>query len=1000
MYQQIDAAMIRMSVFPLTSTTPSWPGESATLEQIRTWLEEVWADLPRAEAIGHAAPLLTNAVRTAIDGTARPARVRRTGRAVARYLVRMRYRATPFGLFAGSTTVRFGQEAHVHRGSRHRAYACADSTWLHEITAALVHDPAVLPHLTVVTDPTCTVRGARIVVANQPGTDGPTDTSLRRTRAAETALGIARSPVQVRDLVDKLHAGYPDTPKPVVQEMVRDLVSHRVLLTGLQPPMTCTDTLGHLIARLDEAGATTRTAQLRPIHRLLHQHDHAPAEDQPRLRAKAAEAMTAITRVTASPLMINVRPDCDVVLTYEVAREAERALAVMARITPYPQGSPAWSDYRARFLERYSMGSVVPVRELTDPDTGLGFPVGFRGTVLPRPVLATTSRDEHLLALAQDAALTDKREIVLTDADIEALSLGEPAQVPAHVELCFTVLAPSARALTEGRFNLSTVGLSLVAGTLTGRFLPMLEPAELAQVAAGYTALPTLTDGAVRAQISAPPLKRQTHNVGRAPLLAAEAVAIGEHNTVAALGLDDLGVTADSSRLYLVSLSSGRIIEPSVMNAVELSTATHPLVRFLSELHRSHAAILIPFAWGAAARLPFLPEVRYGRTILSGACWRLRARDVAEPREWTKHFTNWRIRYGVPRTVTVGSDDKQLRLDLDLAADRDLLRAEVDRHGTVVLHEAPEESAFAWIGHAHEVTVPFAANQRPVPPPTRGAAYVREAARIPGSTDWAYLKVYGSEARVPDVLTAHLPRLLAELEDASESWFIRYADPDAHLRVRLRLPDTDAFGRVAREVAAWAAELREEGLIHRVQWDTDQPETGRYGTAAALAAAETYFAADSTAALAQMRLAVQADLRPGATAASFVDIASGLLGSRSAGRDWLIRHLPRSDGTAAPRSAQALALRLTDDDGPRAALDDLAGGGAVGSTWTERREALVRYRQALDAQGITPSTVLPSLLHMHHNRVAGIDLDAEATCRRTARAAALSWTIRSQGAPR
>ncbi|MBD0737815.1 lantibiotic dehydratase [Streptomyces sp. CBMA29] len=1000
MYQQIDAGMIRMSVFPLTSTTPSWPGESATLEQIRTWLKEVWADVPRAEAIGHAAPLLTSAVRTAIDGTARPARLRRTGRAAARYLVRMRYRATPFGLFAGSTTVSFGQEAHVHRGSRHRAYACADATWLHEITAALEHDPAVLPRLTVVTDPTCTVRGARIVVAHQPGTDGPTDTSLRRTRAAETALGIARSPVQVRDLVDKLHAGYPDTPKPVVQEMVRDLVSHRVLLTGLQPPMTCTDTLGHLIARLDEAGATTRTAQLRPIQRLLHLHDHASTEDQPRLRAEAAEAMTAITRGTASPLMVNVRPDCDVVLPDEVAREAERALAVMARITPYPQGSPAWSDYRARFLERYSMGSVVPVRELTDPDTGLGFPVGFRGTVLPRPVLATTPRDEHLLALAQDAALTDKREIVLTDGDMEALSLGEPAQVPAHVELCFSVLALSARALTEGRFNLSTVGLSLAAGTLTGRFLPMLEPAELAQVAAGYTALPTLTDGAVRTQISAPPLKRQTHNVGRAPLLAPEALSVGEHNPDATLGLDDLGVTADSAQLYLVSLLSGRIIEPTVMNAVELSTATHPLVRFLSELHRSHAAILIPFAWGAAARLPFLPEVRYGRTILSGACWRLHARDVTEPREWTKHFTNWRIRYGVPRTVTVGSDDKQLRLDLDLAADRDLLRAEVDRHGTVVLHEAPEESAFGWIGHAHEVTVPFAANQQPVPHPTRGATYVREAARIPGSTDWAYLKVYGSEARVPDVLTAHLPRLLAELENITESWFIRYADPDAHLRVRLRLAATDAFGPVTREVAAWAAELSEEGLIHRVQWDTDQPETGRYGTGAALAAAETYFAADSTAALAQMRLAVPADLRPGVTAASFVDIASGLLGSRSAGRDWLIRHLPRSDAAPAPRPAQALALRLTDSDGPRAVLGGLAGGDAVGSTWTERREALARYRQALDAQGITPSTVLPSLLHMHHNRVAGIDLDAEATCRRTARAAALSWITRSQGVPR
>ncbi|MFF7156957.1 thiopeptide-type bacteriocin biosynthesis protein [Streptomyces sp. NPDC008139] len=1001
MYQQIDVSMIRVSLFPLTPTLPSWPGESATVEEVRTWMENVWADDARADAIDHAAPSLATAVRSAIDGTARPSRVRRAGRALARYLLRMQYRATPFGLFAGPTVVRIGQEAHVRWGSSHRAYASADATWLRDITAALEHDPAVLPYLTVVTDPTCTVRGARIVVANQPGEDGPTDTSLRRTRAAETALDIARSPIRGRDLIDKLHGGYPSTPKAVVQEMVRDLVAHRVLLTSLQPPMTCTDALGHLIVRLDEAGAAQpRTAQLRSIHRLLNRHDHAPAGDQPLLRAKATDAMTAVTRVTERPLMVNVRPDCDVILPREVVREAERALTVMARITPYPDGSPAWNDYRARFLERYSMGTVVPVRELTDPDTGLGFPVGFRGTVLPRPTLATTPRDEHLLALAQDAALTDKREIVLTEEDVEALSLGEPTQVPAHVELCFGVLAQSARALTEGRFNLSTAGLSLAAGTLTGRFLPMLEPAELARVAAGYAALPTLTDGAVRAQISAPPLKHRTHNVGRAPLLAPEAVAVGEHNPAATLDLDDLGVAADAGRLYLVSLSSGRIVEPSVMNAVELSTATHPLVRFLCELHRSHTAILIPFAWGAAARLPFLPEVRYGRTILSAACWRLRTGDLGGPASWTVRFTNWRIRYGVPRTVYVGSDDRQLRLDLDLASDRDLLQAEVDRRGAVVLHEAPDESAFGWIGHAHEVTMVFAADQQPAPAPARDATYVRGTARMPGLTDWAYLKLYGNEARVPEVLTAHLPRLLEQLETVPESWFIRYADPDAHLRIRLRLPSPDDFGAVTREVAAWAAGLRDEGLVQRVQWDTDQPETGRYGTGSALAAAETYFAADSTAALAQMRLAVPADLHPGVTAASYVDIACGLLGSPSAGHDWLVRHLLRSDGATAPRPAQALALRLTADDDPKPVLVDFAGGDSVRDAWTERREALARYRQALHAQGITPAEVLPSLLHMHHNRVAGIDPDAEATCRRTARATALSWTTRSQGAPR
>ncbi|WP_138960742.1 lantibiotic dehydratase [Streptomyces sp. YIM 121038] len=993
--------MIRTSLFPLASPIPVWPGESADVAQLRAWVEQVWADAPRAEAIGHASPLLASAVRDVVEGSAKPSRIRRTGRALARYLLRMRFRATPFGLFAGPNTAHTGQETHVHWGPLNRAFARADASWLHDITTALERDLAVLRYLTVLADPAHVVRGSRIFVMNQPGKEGPTDTSLRRTRPAEDALKLARSPIPAHVLVAKLGIEYPDASKAAIEEMVRNLVAHRVLLTELQSPMTCPDALGHLVARLDETGADVpRAARLRTVHGLLDNHDRALPEGQRDLREKATEVMTALTGVTECTLVVNVRPDCDITLPHSVVREAEKALRLMARITPYPHGSAAWKDYRTRFLERYSMGTVVPVLELTDPDTGLGFPVGYRGTVLPRPILATTPRDEHLLALAQDAALTDRREIVLTEEDIEALSLGEPTAVPAHVELCFSVFAQSTRALTEGRFTLSTVGLSLAAGTLAGRFLPMMEPADQARMAAEYATLPTLTEGAARTQISAPPLRHKTYNVGRAPLVVPEALAVGEHNPDATLDLNDLGVVADSGRLYLVSLSSGRCLEPSVMSAVELSTATHPLVRFLTEVHRSHAAILAPFAWGAAGRLPFLPEVRYGRTVLSAACWRLRARDLPDPERWAEDFTNWRVRYGVPRAVYVGSADQQLRLDLDLPSHLDLLRAELDRHFVLAVHEAPEESAYGWIGRAHEVTMSFAADQQPVPAPARRAVARRTAGRLPGATDWTYLKVYGSEARATEVLTSHLPRLLNELATSSEAWFIRYADPEAHLRVRLRLLSPDAFGAAAGTVAEWADELREEGLIQRVQWDTDQPETGRYGTGAVLAAAERYFAADTTAALAQIGLGLPADLRPGVTAASYVDIATGFLGSPGKGHTWLTQHLLRGDGATAPRPTQALVLRLTDSDDAGPALADFPRGDAVLDAWQHRREALVHYRQSLDTAGLDPSGVLPSLLHMHHNRVAGIDSDAEALCRRMARAAALAWTVRPQGVAR
>lgn len=315
-------------------------------------------------------------------------------------------------------------------------------------------------------------------------------------------------------------------------------------------------------------------------------------------------------------------------------------------------------------------------------------------------MLATTLRDEHLLTLAQDAALNDQRTVDLTEADIEALALGRPTQVPAHVALSFTVLARSLNDVEDGVFALVIKGLSLSVGITTGRFLTMLEAADFDRMAAAYSGLPTLTAGADLGQVSSPPLRVRTRNVGRAPALMPNVLSVGEYNPDATLDVDHLGVVADARRLYLVSLSTGQVIEPMVMNAVELTNATHPLVRFVSELHRSHTVTLIPFAWGAAARLPFLPEVRVGRTILSHASWRLRAADLVDGGNWASALSDWRARRSVPRTVYVGNDDQRLRLDLDLPAHHQLLRAELDRHPTVMLREAPPGTRSAgWAAH-------------------------------------------------------------------------------------------------------------------------------------------------------------------------------------------------------------------------------------------------------------------------------------------------------------
>nr|WP_220448046.1 thiopeptide-type bacteriocin biosynthesis protein [Nonomuraea diastatica] len=113
------------------------------------------------------------------------------------------------------------------------------------------------------------------------------------------------------------------------------------------------------------------------------------------------------------------------------------------------------------------------------------------------------------------------------------------------------------------------------------------------------------------------------------------------------------------------------------------------------------------------------------------------------------------------------------------------------------------------------------------------------------------LKLYCHPDRHDAILTRHLPRLVETLGSEARWWFLRYHDPDHHLRIRLTVPDHTSADAAA-EVTAWSEQVRQAGLTSRVQWDTYFPETARFGGPSAMDAAEAHFAADSATVVAQL----------------------------------------------------------------------------------------------------------------------------------------------------
>lgn len=114
-------------------------------------------------------------------------------------------------------------------------------------------------------------------------------------------------------------------------------------------------------------------------------------------------------------------------------------------------------------------------------------------------------------------------------------------------------------------------------------------------------------------------------------------------------------------------------------------------------------------------------------------------------------------------------------------------------------------------------------------------------------SEWVYFKIYTGSYIADDILVKEIRQLvgLYRKNRIADCWFfIRYADPDTHVRVRFHLIDTDQIGYVVSTFYQKLNRLVQDRIVHRIQMDTYVREIERYGEAY-IAYAEQLFCIDS-----------------------------------------------------------------------------------------------------------------------------------------------------------
>lgn len=846
--------------------------------RLRAWLRQALDRPEIAEAVFLASPALVDAIESwRTDPDSRKGK--RAEDSLVRYLQRMACRPTPFGLFSGcslgvvdgtSTRLRLAPRASYQRHTR------LDMDYLFALCEDLGRDPVLRSELAYQPNSSLYRAAGRLRYAEARLAGKARSyhlVALDPTPYLEATLALAADRKTTADLAAAL------VDDEVTQEeaaaYVDQLIETQVLVSDLTPSVTGAEAIYDIERQLEVLPTGRVAAEVlagaRETLSALDANGLGAAADCYRSVAESLRTLPTSVELSRLFQVDMVKPAAAMHLGAAVVEELQRGLSLLHRLFGRSR-QEVFERFREDFGERYGDGRWMPLAEVLDEESGIGFEGGdppdasplLNGLDLGRQSGGATVPWGPLqawqLRKLETALSRGEQEIELTEKDAEALAARESQPLPDALEVMAMLAARSEQDADDGRFQLlwkHSGGPS--GGRILGRFChgdTELEARVREHLAAEEAARPD----AIFAEIVHLPQGRIGNILSRPVLRDYEISFLGRSGAPLErqIPLTDLQVTVADQRIVLRSERLGREVIPRLTSAHNFSRGLG-IYRFLCGLQGQAVTVGLGWNWGALEGAAFLPRVRSGRLVLQRARWKLFDEEIKKLSTFAD-AQRLRAERRMPRRVLLADGDNELLVDFD-----NILSVEA---ALDVIEGRPEASLFELFPppeelcangpegrFVHEIVVPFVRTRSVAAgfsPPFAVPAATVQRSFLPGS-EWLYAKLYLGKATADTILREVIGPVTREMQTsgAVDSWFfIRYSDPEPHLRVRFHGDPRRLTTEVVPALEGAIAPLLADRRLWRMQFDTYDREIERYGGAAAIGLAERMFHADSEAVLA------------------------------------------------------------------------------------------------------------------------------------------------------
>lgn len=767
-----------------------------------------------------------------------------------KYINRMCYRPTPFGMFSAFTSLNWSTDEmsarHCVLSDEHNLYVSPDFQFTVDIARKIEKLPDFSDLKYYSNNTVYTIKGEKRYLTNSFDDDHKkTDfliISFQTNRLLNRLLTFCKPGKNKKEIINWLMNFSVDAGE--VGEYINDLIEAGLLFPEHLPNMTGTKYFDRLVDIIKENGK----AESAFVHDILTYKkllDGINLKGELNLKELYRSNLYSLSKSKLKSMFYVGYERKTLSSLDQTHQETIRdGLFALSRLAL--ESSPkALINFKNKFRDRFE-DQEVSILQALDRETGIGYE-GLESNVVASELLDGIQLDlranslnfnwtpVHEFFLSKLSGRVEGGHIVITEQDLEKTRKGAALKLPPSFSVIFR--------LAEDKIWIEQAGGSSAAALL-GRFT-LFSGKVMEETARITNEEDQMNPEVIFAEISC---FNDEHaaNINAIGAFRNYEIPIGVHSTRAEeniLSLSDILISIVDQKIILRSKKLNKIIVPRLSSAYNYGRSDLSIFRFLCDLQFQDLAsgynldlkTLLP-------GLGYYPRVEYKRCILSPATWVLNTEDISlltaggcKPAD----FKKLSLKIKLQRLFALTEGDNQLIFDQENEEELNLFLKTIRNKKSAILQEVFIDQASVVRNHldqpligqfiatvfSNEVTY----NREPKLPVIRRKNKVKRI-YLPGD-EWVYLKVYCHPAITNAILTGNIKSVVQSLKKQAilKSWyFIRYADPDHHLRIRIQVNKSDT----ATVVKCFERKLRkyvEKGSVSTILIDTYKREIERYG---------------------------------------------------------------------------------------------------------------------------------------------------------------------------